>query len=53
VLQEALNTLDSMDREVLSLRHFSGSQPSATARLFFLELFGTAKATLATMRGAK
>jgi RNA polymerase sigma-70 factor (ECF subfamily) len=60
-LQEALNTLDAMDREVLSLRHFEelslaetalslGIEESATAKRYIRAL-KRLKATLANMPG--
>src|SRR5437870_668671 len=60
-LQEALNTLDAMDREVLSLRHFEdmslaetalslGIEQSAAAKRYIRAL-KTLKAILATMPG--
>ncbi len=60
-LQEALNTLDSMDREVLSLRHFEelslaetamslGIEESAAAKRYIRAL-KRLKATLASMPG--
>ena len=60
-LQEALNTLDPMDREVLSLRHFEelslvetalslGIEQSAAAKRYIRALKGL-KTTLASMPG--
>ena len=60
-LQEALNTLDAMDREVLSLRHFEelslaetalslGIEESAAAKRYIRAL-KRLKATLASMPG--
>jgi RNA polymerase sigma-70 factor (ECF subfamily) len=60
-LQEALNALDSIDREVLSLRHFEElslaetalslgiSEPAAAKR--YIRALKRLKATLATMPG--
>jgi RNA polymerase sigma-70 factor (ECF subfamily) len=60
-LQDALNTLDPIDREVLSLRHFEELSVSETAQVLEIEESAAAKryvralkrlkATLATMPG--
>lgn len=42
-LQEALNTLDPMDREVLSLRHFEELTAAETARVLGIEESAAAK----------
>jgi RNA polymerase sigma-70 factor (ECF subfamily) len=60
-LQEALNTLDTMDREVLSLRHFEEMSLAETAQSLdiaesaaakrYIRALKRLKATLATMPG--
>jgi RNA polymerase sigma-70 factor (ECF subfamily) len=42
-LQEALNTLEPMDREVLSLRHFEELTAAETARVLGIEESAAAK----------
>ncbi len=42
-LQEALNTLDPMDREILSLRHFEELTAAETARVLSIEESAAAK----------
>jgi RNA polymerase sigma-70 factor (ECF subfamily) len=52
-LQEALNTLDPMDREVLSLRHFEELTRAETARVLGIEEPAAAKRYLRALKRLK
>jgi RNA polymerase sigma-70 factor (ECF subfamily) len=52
-LQEALNTLDAMDREVLSLRHFEELSLAETALSLGIEESATAKRYIRTLKRLK
>jgi len=52
-LQEALNTLDPMDREVLSLRHFEELTAAETARVLAIEESAAAKRYFRALRRLK
>jgi RNA polymerase sigma-70 factor (ECF subfamily) len=52
-LQEALNTLDPMDREVLSLRHFEELTAAETARVLDIEESAAAKRYFRALRRLK
>jgi RNA polymerase sigma-70 factor (ECF subfamily) len=52
-LQEALNTLDPLDREVLSLRHFEELSRAETARVLGIEEAAAAKRYLRALKRLK
>src|SRR5207249_5931350 len=52
-LQEALNTLDAVDREVLSLRHFEDMSLAETALSLGIEQSAAAKRYIRALKGLK
>jgi RNA polymerase sigma-70 factor (ECF subfamily) len=52
-VQEALNALDPIDREVISLRHFEGLSRAETAQILGIEEAATAKRLVRAMARLK